>query len=33
MGKYRFLAGNDVALNLVIAAVKVQAPIQVASRL
>ena len=33
MGKYRFLAGNDVALNLVIGAVKAQSPVQVASRL
>jgi polyisoprenoid-binding protein YceI len=32
MGKYTFLAGNDVALNLVIAAVREQPTIQVASR-
>lgn len=32
MSKYMFLAGNEVALNLVIGAVKAQAPIQVASR-
>jgi polyisoprenoid-binding protein YceI len=32
MGKYMFLAGNDVSLNLVIGAVKAQAPVQVASR-
>ena len=32
MGKYQFLASNDVALNLVIGAVKAQPPIQVASR-
>ncbi len=32
MGKYRFLAGNDVALNLVIGAVKSSTSIQVASR-
>lgn len=32
MGKFMFLAGNDVSLNLVIAAVKAQAPVQVASR-
>jgi polyisoprenoid-binding protein YceI len=32
MGKYQFLAGNEVALNLVIGAVKAQSPIQVASR-
>ena len=32
MGKYMFLAGNEVALNLVIGAVKAQAPVQVASR-
>lgn len=32
MGKYQFLAGNEVALNLVIGAVKAQPPIQVASR-
>ncbi|WP_310447083.1 YceI family protein [Thiobacillus sp.] len=32
MGKYMFLAGNDVSLNLVIGAVKAPAPVQVASR-
>ena len=32
MGKYQFLAGNEVALNLVIGAVKAQPSIQVASR-
>ena len=32
MDKYMFLAGNEVALNLVIGAVKAQAPVQVASR-
>ena len=32
MGKYAFLAGNDVALNLVIGAVREQSTIQVASR-
>ncbi|MDP2031149.1 MAG: YceI family protein [Thiobacillus sp.] len=32
MGKYTFLAGNDVALNLVIGAVREQSTIQVASR-
>jgi polyisoprenoid-binding protein YceI len=32
MGKYAFLAGNDVALNLVIGAVREQPTIQVASR-
>lgn len=32
MGKYAFLAGNDVALNLVIGAIREQPTIQVASR-
>lgn len=32
MGKYQFLAGNEVALNLVIGAVKAQPPVQLASR-
>jgi polyisoprenoid-binding protein YceI len=32
MGKYAFLAGNDVALNLVIGAVREQPTLQVASR-
>jgi polyisoprenoid-binding protein YceI len=32
MDKYMFLAGNEVSLNLVIGAVKAQAPVQVASR-
>lgn len=32
MGKYRFLVGNDITLNLVLKAVKAQPPLLVASR-